>query len=194
MDLIMTDQEALKEKFKTIYEEFRKIKQEDEDVMEENEQSCKFAFITFRSMDALDYVLKAYSVSNFVKWFQMNQGSEKQKTQIMSRHFFKRWPTVAVAPEPDNIKWPNLKYTKNQRRCRSSVIWLIALLLTFFSMLAIVYMKDETIKLKRKFKTKPVCEPEITKRTAWLDINLPSDKQEGEMSCFCKAEIKKNAV
>lgn len=99
-----------KEKFDKIYTEFRQKVKEDEDVIEDTEQSCKYAYITFRCMDALDHVRIAYDIPWWKRMMIMKFGSEERKEKLKKLHFFKKWPTVHVASEPDNIKWANLRY------------------------------------------------------------------------------------
>lgn len=61
-------------------------------------------------MDALDYIRIAYDIPWWKRKWIMKFGSEEQKKKLLELHFFKKWPTVYVASNPDNIKWANLRY------------------------------------------------------------------------------------
>lgn len=163
------ENEKIKEKFEKLYTEYRNKARADDEVIEENEQSCKYAYITFRCMDALDYVRMAYDISWWRRNMIMRFGTSEQKEELLKLHFFKKWPTVHVASEPDNIKWANLRYSLKQRCCRQSIIWLVAAGLVFLSLIGIVVLKNESVKLKAKYKSDSVCPPSVTKYEAWFD-------------------------
>lgn len=55
-------QEKLKVSFSEIFDIYQEKKKADEEDLGENEQSFKFAYITFRQMDAMDLILKAYDI------------------------------------------------------------------------------------------------------------------------------------
>ena len=94
------------------------MKREDEINIGDDEQSCKYAYITFRCMDALDHVRVAYNIPWWKRNFLLYFGTSEQKEELYKLYFFMKWPTVQVASEPDNIKWANLRYPLRQRCLR----------------------------------------------------------------------------
>ena len=111
---------------------------------------------------------------------------------MKKKHFFKRWPTIEVACEPDNIKWFNLGTNARSRRMRACLIWFIAILLICASLIGIVFMKEKTDELKKKFNTDFVCPDGVTKEVAWEDQIKPEDKRIGLMHCYCIEQAKVN--
>ena len=97
---------------------------------------------------------------------------KKVVQSLKAKHFFGAWPEISVAEDPDNIKWTNLGYTKNQRAIRVCILWLLALILIILSLTGIVIMKDYTTELKKKFNTEVVCPKELEKSLAWEDQAL----------------------
>lgn len=116
------------------------------------ERTFRFAYIVFRSMDGAEAVLDAYKVSWIKRFCIMKFGGacciDSQKA-MKRLHFFKRWPNVRVACDPDNINWFNLKTKLTERRIRSAIVWLIAIIIVLLSITGIVYFKNlaNTLKL-----------------------------------------------
>ena len=68
----------------------------------------RFAYVTFRSMDGLDMVMKAYEVGACKRKCTMcccRCCCPKYRESLEKKHFFKKWPQLNKACEPDNIKW-----------------------------------------------------------------------------------------
>ena len=106
--------DTLKEKFEKIYMKFKDFEEKTEE--NKNAQGLKFAYVVFRSMDSLDYVHNAYKKVGScrrccVMCCKGYCGCDKEYKDLKKKHFFKRWPKVSTACEPDNIKWENLGYT-----------------------------------------------------------------------------------
>lgn len=123
----------------------------------------------------MDHVRVAYDIPNWKREWTLKFGSSEETEEMKKLYFFKKWPTVNVASEPDNIKWANLRYPLRARCCRQSIIWFIAVLLVFLSLIGIVIMKNETTVLRKKFKSDTVCPNNTTKEQAWMDHQLIAD-------------------
>lgn len=123
------------------------------------ETTVRFAYVVFRSMDAMDHVFRAYKIGACKRCCIMKCGCccKQKQAELKKLHFFKRWPNIEVACEPDNIKWFNLGTNAAERRIRAGIIWLIAILLICASLIGIVIMKEKTDELKKKFNTDFVC-------------------------------------
>jgi len=93
---------------------------------------------------------------------------------LKRKYFFRRWPKIGVACEPDNIKWFNLGTTAKSTRARIGIIWIIAIALIFASMIGIVIMKQETDQLKKQFNSDFICPDVTTKKMAWRDQIRPA--------------------
>jgi len=76
---------------------------------------------------------------------------QSRYSKFRRMHFYNRWIKVRQASLPDEIKWENIGYSKQNRRFRKCAIWLIALVLTFIGMLAVVYLKYQSDGLKEDF-------------------------------------------
>lgn len=81
--------------------------------------SLKYAYVVFRSMEDLERVEKAYKINRMSKWCILKCCCFKtKKAEIKRKHFFKKWPSVSVSTNPDNIKWENLGYSGKSIFCR----------------------------------------------------------------------------
>ena len=110
IDKINEEQGMLQTKFKFKYEEYMEVFPKDRKAIEiaDNETSLRFAYVTFRQMDALDHIRNAYTVGKCDYFWTMRCGQfccADKKKAMLAKHFFKKWPKVTVACEPDNIKW-----------------------------------------------------------------------------------------
>jgi len=162
----------------------------------QGDPEVKFAYITFRNMDTVDLILDSYDDDGCCnRCCVMSFGScfcENEKAALSKKHFFKTWPEVIRADEPDNIKWENLGVTKFSRRIRVCFTWLVAAGLILLSLIAILIMKDWASNLKENYSTNTVIcpdkmEPERLKKLAWNDQqNLPEERS-GLMHCYCSS-------
>ena len=128
----------MKSKFKVLLTDFNlKFGSGNVEEDEKDKKSVKFAYITFRQMDALDHIRNAYRVGKCERkctmWFGDICCSAK-KTELKKKHFFKEWPDVHVACEPDNIKWENLGYSEISTTIRKTIVWLVAICLVIASL------------------------------------------------------------
>ena len=119
----------------------KQMKSEDPDV--------RYAYIVFRSMDALNLAIGAYNLGScgsckkccILSCFGDCCCSQAKK-RLRKKHIFGKWPGINVAGLPDNIKWENLGYTAKERRVRAAFSWLIALILIAISIVGIVVFKE----------------------------------------------------
>ena len=129
----------------------------------------RYAYLVFRSMDSVGFVERAYEDHGCCKRCCIMGPCGKcccnqKREEMEKKHLFKAWPVVEVACEPDNIKWENLGYSKNARRCRICFNWMIALILLIMSFVGIVILKIEVKKLKEKYNSDGlVCPKNIVK-------------------------------
>ena len=101
-------------------------------------------------MDGLELALRAYNVGLCHYFSVMYLGCicPEKRDAMRKKHFFKKWPQLNIACDPDNIKWFNLGTTANERRLRAAVVWAVAFLLIIVSLVGIIIMKNKTIELK----------------------------------------------
>ena len=120
-----------------------------------------YAYITFRSMDALDLVKKSYSRYGACQRFCILKCCtcccNKSREEIKKKHIFKKLPEITNACTPDNINWHNLGYGAKYRSCMVGINWLIAILMVILSLAFIVVLKQEATRLKKEYKTDIVC-------------------------------------
>lgn len=109
----------------------------------------------------MEAVRDAYKVGAFEYWSKMSCfGSlccKEDQRRLKRLHFFKKWPKVEEACEPDNIKWENLGYSAKYRRTMSCFVWAVAIFLIVCSLLGIVFFKVQTTKLEEEFKSDVIC-------------------------------------
>lgn len=78
---------------------------------------------------------------------------------MKDKYFEDKWLNVKQSDLPDEINWPNLRFSKTTRICLKTIIWLIALVLVCLSMIGIVYMKKYSVELNKEYNTKNIlCE------------------------------------
>lgn len=120
-------------------------KAEEKRDIEDGEPDVKYAFIVFRDMHGMEMVKKAYDVNAFEYYTKMGCFGglccKAEQTRMRRKHFFKKWPKVDEACEPDNIKWQNLGYSAKYRRSMAILVWLIAIFLIVCSLIGIVIFK-----------------------------------------------------
>ena len=95
-------------------------------------------------MDGLQHVLDAYKVGFCDYYCTMKLGHiccSARHARMKKKHFFKKWPQLSVACDPDNIKWFNLGTNAKERRVRACIVWLVAISLVIVSLIGIIYMK-----------------------------------------------------
>ena len=86
--------------------------------------------------------------------------------------------------DPDQVQWQNLSTSPTVRNLRKYIIWILALFLLIFCLLATVVLKEKAQEIKQNQTT--ACPSDLTKYDAWFDATKPKDVQYGLMSCYCK--------
>ena len=76
---------------------------------------------------------------------------------IKSKLFQGKFPKLFKAPEPSNILWPNLKYSKCNLCMRRFFIAIVSLLLMVGSFVAIVYAKNYELYVQLKYNMNMNC-------------------------------------
>ena len=81
------------------YSEFKKTKQES--VTDEN--TIKYAYIVFRSMEGMQKALQMYNISRTYRCMTWACGCccRRRKERLINMLFYKEWPTVEKATLPD---------------------------------------------------------------------------------------------
>ena len=159
---------------------------------------CKYAYITFRNMDAMYYVLESYEKHdgcckrNCIMYCCGCLCCPKDKEELKKKHLFKQWPAVEVADEPDNIKWENLGISAKSRRIRVCITGIIAIVLVLASLLLILYIKNWAAELKGATNSETVICPEKMKpkrlqQLAWNDLQNKEEDRAGLLHCYCSS-------
>lgn len=158
----------------------------------DDEPAIRFAYIVFRSMDALDYIFHAYKKNwlkrmCIVKFFSKLGCFKKEAAEYKRMYFFKQWPEIEVACEPDNIQWKNLSTSSFSRSVRVALMWVFAVFMLICSVTAIVFMKTKITELKEIYKTGITCEKGMEKYEAWKDqVYSHPARRKGYISCYCQ--------
>lgn len=112
-------------------------------------------------MHGMQLVKNAYNIGSFEYWTKMSCFADcccsSEKQRIKKLHFFKKWPRIEEAMEPDNIKWDNLGATAKYRRAMACMVWLIAIFLILCSLIGIVIFKVKTDELEKEFASDVIC-------------------------------------
>lgn len=104
--------DELKQEFEEQAELYKNELGKQDEKMDMSEASMRFAYIVFRSMDAIDALQSEYS-QGACKRFCITKCfclcCPAKAKAIYKKHFFKQWPNFqSPACEPDNIQWNNL--------------------------------------------------------------------------------------
>jgi hypothetical protein len=75
-------------------------------------------------------------------WFQT------RRNDILKMHFFKKWPEIMNADNPNNIKWNNIGVTKAERGLRMCGVWMVAILILLGSLLFFVFVNTGKVYIK----------------------------------------------
>jgi len=112
--------------------------------MDDGEAEVKYAFITFRNMEAVRLVKEAYQIGFWNRKCTLCFGScccSKKYKAMRKKHFFNKLPNIEDACQPDNINWDNLGFTAFRRNICTGFNWLVAVILIIGSILGMVYFK-----------------------------------------------------
>lgn len=155
-------------------------------------------------MDGLECALRAYKVGWFRYYFLMYLGCccPERRAAMRKKHFFKKWPELSIACDPDNIKWFNLGTSARERRVRATIVWIVAFFLVILSLIGIIIMKNKTIELKAEFNNSYNCEiqqedddsMDAYKSLALADQMLGVKERLGLMHCYCQDFQKKSGT
>ena len=155
-------------------------------------QNVVYTFVTFRSMDAVAMMERAYDWSASyrccIKAFSCC--CTEQNRRLKMREVDGRWPKPQEAELPDNILWQNMGYSRFNQLIRKSIVWLIAISLTICAFIGILYFKNLAISSKGEFKAPTDC-PVVSMIDAISDQHLDKILRQGKMHCYCFEEMKK---
>lgn len=152
-----------------------------------NIQKIKHAYVVFRSMDAMSYVIKAYDYTLFQRLFfkLFPCCFPKRQYLIQSAMFHGNWLDVNYSGQPHEIQWQNVGVTGLGRAIRQFLVSLIAVVLILGGILGVVYMKNQAEFFKKDFKLDIECPVKVTKMQAYIDQQAAGEQRRGLMHCFC---------
>jgi hypothetical protein len=109
----------------------------------------KYAFIVFRDMQAVEYILKMHQMSWLKRAFCMSDFASKyfplSHRKVKKLYFFKNWLNPERASLPESVMWENLDYTKKSRSCRKTLVWVIVFVLIVISFIGITLFHFEEV-------------------------------------------------
>ena len=94
-------------------------KQDEANNLEESKYDLECAYITFKDTQTVKQLKKAFDVGYCDRRCTMFCGCfcpKRYKTMEKKHILFKRWPSIKVACEPENIKWENFRFSKSNRK------------------------------------------------------------------------------
>lgn len=169
-------------KIRDIYIQYQKDKElemENEEVKGGGDPEVRYAYVTFRSKDAIKMVKSSYKrYGACTRFWVMNcccKGCcKKEREELKKKYIFKRFPEITDACQPDNINWQNLGYGNVFRSFMKVVNWLIAIIMLAISLYLVILLKQEVTRLKKEFNINVVCPQQSGtdqfKTIAWEDM------------------------
>jgi hypothetical protein len=154
-------------------------------------QGVKFAYVVFRQTAAVDAIFQATKYSsgyrccvNCFKSFSCC----KPKYEALGKMYFmdKYWLKMSTSDQPEEINFPNIKFSRKSRTIRKCLMTLIAIAFVLAGMLGIIYFKAQSDVLKEQANTQVVCPKSTTKYEAWYDHSKIMGDRLGLMHCYCK--------
>jgi hypothetical protein len=134
----------LMEEFKVKFKDYKeKHLDNKEDNKHKDEKSLKFAYITFKSMDDVEVVQKAYKPDRCERCC-IFYCKKEAVPNLEQKFIFKKWPEVRVARLPDNINWKNIGYSGQQIMLRKCVVQLIAIAILLMALVGFSYIETQT--------------------------------------------------
>lgn len=115
------------------------------------------------------------------------------RDSIGAKHFFKRWPRIDSACEPDNIKWGNQNVTEFAIFLRSLFIKILSFIIIVACLVGVVTLKNMGDKITEQNSLDVVCSGLPSKAMAHADIVKKTDR-EGLMTCFCLPQFQEDFV
>lgn len=129
-------------------------------------------------MDAVKLVKQSYARYDWTTRYAIlrcisKNKCNKQRQEILRKHFFMKYPSISSACDPDNINWENLSHGHIYRGIMKMINWVIAIVMIILSLLLVILLKQETMRLKKEFNTSIVCPKDSIsdtfKQIAWAD-------------------------
>lgn len=159
----------------------------------ETDPEVRYAYVTFRSMDAVDLVKSSYRRYGACQRFCIMRCHpaccKDARADLKKKYICKQYPKISNAVTPDSINWQNLGYGNTYRTIMACANWCLAIALIVLSLIFIILLKQKTLELKKDYNTQIVCPSESTteafKRVAWNDQQLAQADRLGLMHCFC---------
>lgn len=112
----------------------------------------------------------------------------EKRSELKRKHFFKIWPEVKIAVQPDFINWNNVGSTGKERFCWSLFSWSVAVLLMIIAIFLIVMFKSKRDSLKNEFGSGDSCPTDVISLKELAYSNFIAGEK-SLLSCFCKASF-----
>ena len=153
--------------------------------------NVRFAYIVFRSMDAIKHLENAYNKSASSKFFTRicKCLCKKSWKDFKSKHFFKKWPEWSIACQPDEIMWSNASTSDKSRIKRKRCVLFLVLLMFVVNFITIMYVYGLIAENEQAFNLSVTCPSEVSKAEAHKDYTesaVTGEDSFGFMNCFCK--------
>eukprot|EP00347_Sterkiella_histriomuscorum_P006063 403354206 len=143
----------------------------------------KYAYVILLQEEDSKKLINTYKMN----WFKRKLLNYQDKDKY-ARYLFKdgKFPEIVRAPQPSNIIWNNLKYTKWDQSKRSLQINFVTIILMLISFFLVIYGKHQDKIIKTTYGD-DTCDSklEILERLAVSDYNQPEENRRGMMHCFC---------
>ncbi|CDW82979.1 UNKNOWN [Stylonychia lemnae] len=122
--------------------------------MKNNMQLGLCAFIQFRSMIDMIRFLSGFGLSVPDK---LCFKCRKNRPSVKAKLFFGKLPVMLTAPDPANLLWVNLRYSKCNTFWRRFLIAIVSIILMAGSFIAIIYAKDFEKQVQLRYNMNMDC-------------------------------------
>lgn len=162
----------------------------------DNTSNIKYAYVVFRSMEAMEKVMKAFEISCWRRCFLRCCSSCKSKEYKMMQetYFNGQWLTVDFSGLPEEIQWQHIKYSNCSRCLRKLITTLVAVALIVLGIIGITYLQNKLSTLSHDFKVDIECPSKTNKISAYVDQQKPANMRLGLMHCFCFEQLKNDPI
>jgi hypothetical protein len=101
-----------------------------------------------------------------------------------------KWPVIDEAINPSLIEWKNLGIGKINRCVRTSIVWIISIVLICFGFYALIWILDFKETQTEQVTQEDCGDNRYTFDEAQLDFDKPLVEQLGVYECFCIQEFR----
>lgn len=162
------------------------------EVDKDDKHRVKYAYISFKTMEAKDMVMRAYNRNNsWVKRVCKCCYSEEAREELDKLYILGTFPVLKEAVSPSDVIWENIGYSTGNRKVRCAINWLFVIVLLIISTWGTIVIMDEMAELANAYNLAVDCPPTNIidgpnfKYKAWEDQRLPEETRYGLMHCYC---------